>query len=464
MGFIMHRMKPLRNGHVSPLKARQRWCLLGASFLAWMFAGLNISLFILIHRQMTLELLGADTPEQIVTQWFAWYQAAFLLGAATGGWLFGWLGDRFGRTRSLALSVVCLTAWTAACYLNRQPFVMLLLRYLACLGIGGVWPNAVALVAEAWPNGSRPVLAGLMGTAANVGFVLLGVLGYYFPITDTAWRWTLLVGASPAALGLLIFFCVPESPRWLAGRANMAHGRSTASPVREVLRPPLLSRTVLGVLLGAVPVVGSAANANWLVPWTDHAQQMKMKLPASGDNPAAGLATVDGRSTATSQAAASRRPDARQKAKTQIMRSGGAVVGSMLGGIMASLLGRRLSYFLISLGSMAMSTFIFSQLDPLRASFPYAAFALGFIGTTYFGWLPLFLPELFPTRVRSTGTGISFNTGRVVSALVVLSAGLLLDQFGGDYARVGLWTGLIYAVGMVIIWWVPSDCGARLED
>jgi predicted MFS family arabinose efflux permease len=447
---------------VTPLHVGQRLRLLVAAFLAWMFAGLNISLFVLIHRQMTLELLGADTPERVVTQWFAWYQAAFLLGAATGGWLFGWLGDRFGRTRSLALSVLCLTGFTAACYLNRQASTMLVLRYLACLGIGGVWPNAVALVAEAWPNGSRPMLAGLLGTAANVGFVLLGVLGYYVPITQEAWRWTLLVGGSPAVLSVLILCCVPESPRWLAGRTRQRSSDRRESPLREVLRPPLVSRTVLGVLLGAVPVVGSAANANWLVPWTDHAQQLK--LQTAGLDPASATAPVRSASTVNHSPVSPRRPDARQKAKTQIVRSGGAVVGSLLGGIMASLLGRRLSYFLISLGSMGMSTYIFSQLDPLRASFPYAAFALGFIGTTYFGWLPLFLPELFPTRVRSTGTGISFNTGRIVSAMVVLSAGMLLDQFGGDYARVGLWTGLIYAVGMVIIWWVPSGRSTRLED
>ena len=91
-------------------------------------------------------------------------------------------------------------------------------------------------------------------------------------------------------------------------------------------------------------------------------------------------------------------------------RSGGAVFGSLLGGIIASVLGRRLSYFLISLGRWRRARYIFSQLDPLHPQFQMFAFLLGFVGITYFGWLPLFLPELFPTRVRSTGTGISFNT------------------------------------------------------
>jgi len=427
---------------IQELGRGQRLGVLLASFLAWMFAGLQISLFILIHRQMTLELLGAETEEQIVTRWFAWYQAAFLLGAAVGGWLFGWLGDRIGRTRAMAASVLLSSFTTFGCYFTTSAEEMLVLRFVACLGIGGVWPNAVALVAEAWPNASRPFLAGLLGAAANVGFVLLGAIGYYHPITQESWRWALLVGASPVLLGVLILLFVAESPRWLASRGASDEVRGKESPLREVLRPPLLSRTILGVTLGAIPVVGSAANANWLVPWTDHAAARR----------------------AGEIAGEAAKPDARSKARTQITRSGGAVFGSLLGGIVASLLGRRLSYFLISLGALAASTYIFAELDPRHPWFQVFAFFLGFIGIMYFGWLPLFLPELFPTRVRSTGTGISFNTGRVVAAVVVLSAGFLLDQFSGDYARVGFWSGMIYALGMVVIWFVPRHVAGRLED
>ncbi len=94
---------------------------------------------------------------------------------------------------------------------------------------------------------------------------------------------------------------------------------------------------------------------------------------------------------------------------------------------------------------------------PADKYFDLFVLLLGFFGVTYFGWLPLFLPELFPTAVRSTGTGISFNTGRVVAAVVVLSIALLpMEQIAGDYARIGFWTGMIYVVGMVIIWFAPK--------
>jgi hypothetical protein len=147
-----------------------------------------------------------------------------------------------------------------------------------------------------------------------------------------------------------------------------------------------------------------------------------------------------------------------------MIRSGGGMLGSLLGGLIASVLGRRLSYFLISLLALFTSTYIFTRLDPLvDPTFPYWVFILGFISIVYFGWLPLFLPELFPTRVRSTGSGVSFNTGRVVAGVVVLSAGFLLDLLGGEYPKVGFASGLIYAVGLVIIWLAPRRARG-LED
>jgi MFS family permease len=381
--------------------------------------------FVLIHRQLVLGLAGPDVDEPFITRWFAWFQSAFLFGAAGGGWLFGWLGDRFGRSRALGSSVLCYALFTLAGYFATSLEMHFVLRLLASLGIGGAWPSAVALVSEAWPDASRPLLAGLLGAAANFGFVFLGVLGVLYPVTGESWRWPLLVGASPLVLGLAILMALPESPRWLAlEREGNDNPAATLKPLREVLRPPILSLTLLGIGLGAVPVVGTAANANWLTPWTDQ---------------------VHGRS------------DARSKAITQITRSSGAIVGSFFGGLIASLLGRRLTYFLISLGAFGLSSVIFGLLDPTHAWFHVFAFLLGLVGVTYFGWLPLFLPELFPTRVRSTGVGVSFNTGRIVAGCVVLSAGALINLFQGSYAHIGLWSGLIYAVGMGIIWLAPKQ-------
>jgi MFS family permease len=152
------------------------------------------------------------------------------------------------------------------------------------------------------------------------------------------------------------------------------------------------------------------------------------------------------------------------KASTQQWWALGAILGSFFGAHLANLLGRRVTYFLISLGSTVLTCGIFGFLKPLDAAFLPLVFAQGFVSTLFFGWLPLYLPELFPTRVRATGAGIAYNSGRFISSAGIFAAGAFMAWSGGDYARVGVVTGLIYALGMVVVWWAPDTGGKPLED
>jgi hypothetical protein len=91
-------------------------------------------------------------------------------------------------------------------------------------------------------------------------------------------------------------------------------------------------------------------------------------------------------------------------------------------------------------------------------------FVAGFVSTIFFGWLPLYLPELFPTATRALGTGVSFNMGRVLTAAGVLGTGALVNAFGGDYAAAGRINSLVYAAGMIIILFAPDTTGKRLDE
>lgn len=418
------------------LPSRSKILVLLAGFLAWMGAGIQISLFPLVGRTMLLDLFSAIPTvadrENQAALWFSWFVTSFLFGAALGGWVFGVLGDRLGRKKALGLAVLCYSFGTLASYPLTDPICFLVVRFIACMGVGGTWPNAVSLVTEAWQGASKPWISGWLGAAANFGFVLLGAVAWQFPLTIDSWRWVILVASSPWLLGVIILWLVPESPNWSPG----ATAGYASEPRVSIWAQPLLAKTILGIALGAVPTVGTAVSAAWLIPWADSVSQ------------------------ATS---GKKQGDPRVKAWTQITRSSGAIVGSLLGGWLASIAGRRLSYFLISLLALLSSEYIFLFLTPDHPQFSTWVFLMGVVGVTYFGWLPLYLPELFPTAVRATGIGVAFNFGRIVAGFFALGSTLLVQIFGGNYARIGAVTSLVFALGMIVILFAPDTSKNKPE-
>lgn len=402
-----------------PLTLGGRVAVLTAAFLGWFGAGVQMGLFPMIGRSALRDLLFDGRPDlskaedAVVGVWFAWLTCAFLLGGAVGGLLFGRLGDRVGRVRAMAGSIACYSLFTAACWFAGSPTALLVLRFLTSLGIGGMWPCGVALVSEAWPTASRPFVAGVIGAAANVGILGIALVGGQLGITPGTWRDAVLFASSPVLLAVAVLAVVPESPRWLS-----EGGGRRGKPIGEVFRPPLLSRTLVGILLGTIPLLGAWSSNKWMIPWAE----------------------AEGASAA----------------RTQAVWAAGAVIGSAFGGYLADLLGRRTTYFVVSVLTVGVNLIIYRFLDPNSVQFLPAVFALGVIGTVFFGWLPLYLPELFPTRVRATGAGVTFNFGRFASAVGVLTAGWLMSVFAGDYARVGEVMGYVYGLGAVVIWFAPD--------
>jgi MFS family permease len=414
---------PLAATTAPQLSGPMRLWVLAFTFAGLVFAGLQLGLMALASLSVSRDMLGAAYNDAVAGDWFARYTAAIMLGAAIGGIALGSLGDLIGRTRAMALSILCYSLAGGAGALVRDQEQLLALRFLTGIGVGGVWPNGVALVSECWSQVSRPMAAGVMGTAINVGILLVSQIGRMHGVTADSWRWLMAVGAWPAVLGVVALFLVPESQAWRAARASARSRPRTTTPVRELFRPPLLRLTLVGIALGAIPLVGAWAASKWMIPWAD-------KVGGAAD------------------------PG--YKAATQGYWAVGAILGSFFGAHVANLLGRRVTYFLISLGSTVLTCGIFILLEPLHRAFLPAVFVQGFVATLFFGWLPLYLPELFPTHVRATGTGIAYNFGRFASAAGVLVAGNLMLWSGGNYARVGVITGLVYALGMIVIWWAPD--------
>ncbi|MBI5684123.1 MAG: MFS transporter [Verrucomicrobia bacterium] len=410
------------------LSPRARFAVLAAVLVGLVFDGVELGLMPIASLSVSKSLLGAAYTPTLGGDWFAKFTAALMLGAAIGGIALGNLGDRIGRTRAMGVSVLFYSVFAGLGAFVKTQEQMLALRFLVGLGVGGMWPNGVALVSECWPNASRPVVAGVMGAGLNAGILLLSQLARIWTISPDSWRWIFKLAAVPAVLGLIVLFALPESPKWLASRGAV---KQTMPPLRELFQPQLVRLTLVGILISSIPMIGAWAASKWMIPWADKV---------------GGSAHVG------------------YKAATQGWWALGATLGSFAGAQVASWLGRRVSYFLISIGATALTVAMFQFTAPLQASFHPVVFAQGFVATLFFGWLALYLPELFPTRVRATGSGLAYNSGRFATAAGVMVAGMLFTALGGDYAKVGALCALIYALGMVAIWWAPDTGGRTLDD
>lgn len=415
------------------------WLILVTAFFGWFFAGVHLATTSLAMRDAAKDLLS-DPTEALVGRWFGRLTAAFLCGAATGGFVLGRVGDRFGRSRAMAFSILCYSGLGGLCYFVGSPWQLLVLWFLASLGVGGMWPNGIALVSEAWPSMSRPFLAGAIGTAANLGIMLFSIVCCFHPIDAEHGRWVMLIAAGPTLLGAYVLVAVPESPKWLAAVGGSS-AKSDARP-QSVFRPPVLKATLLGIALGTVPMFGAWGSSNWANAWAARA----------GD-----------KSRTTNAAATPKKPDPGLKARTHLARSLPGSISSLLGGATAVFLGRRRCYFLLSLGCLVAAQYLFWFLEPGQPAFLLWTAILGAFSGFYFGWLPLCLPELFPTRVRSTGAGIGFNFGRVLTAIGVLVSSELMPR-DGNYALVGRITSLVYVAGMFVILFVPDLSQRKLDE
>jgi len=410
--------------HETPRAAR--WSVLLAAFLGLVFDGFELGLMPVASQSLTRSFFVAEFTNALDGKWFAWYTAALMLGAAVGGILLGNLGDRIGRSRAMGVSILFYSMFAGLGAFVHAPEQMLALRFLVGLGVGGVWPNGVALVAECWPNASRPAVAGILGAGINVGILGLSLLGQVHPITADSWRWIFAVAALPAVLALIALTMLPESPKWLASRNAT---KLPSPPLGELFRGELLRPSIVGILLASVPLIGAWAGSKWMIPWA---------------------ANVGGET------------NPHYKSTTQFWWALGATLGGLLGAPVAEWLGRKLSYFLISIGAALTTWAMFRLTAPFESTFLPIVFIQGLIATLFFGWLPLYLPELFPVRVRATGAGVAMNVGRFATAAGVLMGGKLFAWFGNSYSSVGAAFAIVFLLGAAVILFAPETEGRKL--
>ena len=504
---------------------RGRWMALIAALLGWMFDGFEMGLFPVVSNPALRDLLHiVGTPgaedKALIAQWNGLAIAGFLIGAATGGVLFGWLGDRLGRVRAMTVSILTYALCSGLAAFTTHPWQIVAVRFIAALGMGGEWSLGVALVMEIWGGRSRALLAGVIGAAANLGFAVAAVLSFGVAsgrvpaflntvanstglpnewvthlTANDAWRMLMLAGMLPAVITFFIMISVPESESW---RQEQKRGATSSWARRDLLGVLVGAIAALGILAVWLPQIGVSpairlilTAAALIVVIGGYLYPVFRYMGRSAQTPEfrrqtltrmglgaclsgiALLGTWGSIQWATNWVDLFPGRPADAKQWTQFWSAMGAVVSTAIAPFVCEWLGRRITYAVLCVAAFAATVFFYQGGARYDSYFLFRVFLGGAFSATFYGFLPLYLPELFATRVRATGQGFSYNFGRIIAAIGALQTGALTGWV--QSVELASWMdkgipaactllSLVYFVGVAIIWLAPETKGKPLPE
>jgi MFS family permease len=392
-----------------------------AAWLGWLFDGLDMHLYTLVATPFVAALLDVSDPrDPRVRAYSSWIQAAFLLGWALGGGLFGRIGDRLGRSRALCLTILTYALFTGLSSVAQTWWHLLIFRFLAALGIGGEWAVGASLLSETWPRRWRPWTAAVLQSGVNVGILLASVAAYLMAGTNP--RLVFLVGVLPAWLVLWIRREVPEPDEWKHAAAS-AGARTPA--IGDLFRPGLRGTSILVILICSCSLTAHWAFMFW-------SQLHLYNLPDLASWPEA---------------------DRRKLVSVAMVL---VMLASIAGNFVAAWLARRigdrrtiaimsLGYFLAMVATYAVPRDHASLLVLLPAISVFSGF---------FALFTMYLPPLFPTLLRTTGAGFCYNIGRVASAVGTIVFGLIATVH--DYRAALIAAGCLFVPSGLLALGLPD--------
>jgi len=417
------------------------WTVLAVASAGWVFDVYEGQLFTIFKTPMLAELTGGSAASIELHGNIGF--AAFLLGGAAGGLVFGVLGDRFGRVRIMAVTILVYSIFSALTAFVSSAIEVHALRFLVALGAGGEWAIAAALVAETFPAHARARASGIFHASSVLGSGLASLTGMVF-VGPGSWRWAFLLGLAPALLVLWIRLSLREPERWTAAVRQSAErgGTTDLAPAAPVLgdlgelfgRGPWRSRALLGLGLATVGLA-----TYWgIFAWTPEL---------------VGIILGDRVPLSERQAMGSR--------VYLVMNFTGGLLGLLAFAPLASWRGRRFAFAFYQLGAAIVAPVAFlgasTYLQALWLLPVMAFFVLGM----HAGYA-IYFPELFPTRLRATGSSVCFNLGRVLGAVILLVRGMLGSALGLRGAVVAM-SGLFW-IGLIILTFAPETRGSELPE
>jgi MFS family permease len=410
---------------VAPLGAgiravsRYQWLVFLVVWLGWTLDAADFGLYSLVLRPAMIELLGGNPPLTEIGKYGGLLAMAGLLGWAFGGFLFGIIADYIGRVRTLAFSIAIYAVFTALQGLSVGILDFAVYRFIAGLGTGAELMVGIPLLTETLGETHRAKIAGCMMTGGAVGTFVgswaYGLVGGY------GWRYVFFIGIVPAILLAVIRRRMLEPDRFAdvqERRRAVAGGLRSGTSDREFMRfvPAQLFNkknrynTMVGVLFGLGSLLAIWTTVIWLPTILS---LMAQKSGAADANAAAPFVS-----------------------RGMMLWSLGGFFGYIAFGFIADLIGRRLTVMLYSAGTIAAGLTLYLALPAYEPWYPVVLPIFGFFVFGVFSGYAVYLPELFPTHIRSTAVGFCTGSARIITSFGPLVAGLLVGAFGGSFNRV----------------------------
>ncbi len=399
----------------APASARR--ALIAAS-LGWMLDAMDVLLYSFVLNDIRREFALSDRASGLLI-------ALPLASSAVGGALFGWLADRIGRTRALTASIAVYSLATAACGLAQTVEQLALFRIVLGLGMGGEWATGAALVAETWPAEHRGKALGVMQSAWAIGYALAAAVNALV-LPAWGWRGVFLAGVAPALLTLWIRRSVTESQVWL----DRPPRSGESAGIRRALGPRVVGLAAL------VAVVNAATMFAWWGLFTWIPSYLARPVAQGG----AGLSLL-------------------RTSTWIILMQAGMWLGYVSYGFLSDRFGRRRTYVTYLLTAAVLVPLYGATRAPLALLLlgPFVAF----FGTGYFSGFGAVTAEIFPTAVRATAQGLTYNAGRGLSALAPFTVGALAAHYGlgGAFSI----TSGAFVVAAILWIWIPETKGRSLS-
>lgn len=439
------------------------WMVLVVCALGWLFDTMDQHLFTLVRPQSLTELMKphvpADQLDGAVKQVGGQLTAVFLLGWAAGGFLFGVIGDKLGRTRTMVLTILTYSLFTGLNALVHTPWQYAACRFLTAMGVGGEFAAGAALVAEVWPNRSRPMALGFLQALSAVGNMSAAIITLV--LSAVSWRWVFVVGAIPALLVVWIRRSVKEPEKWTHAR-NLAREGGVGTElgsIRALFSTKTLARnTIAGVLLGTAGV-GGVWGVGFFFPDL-LGSVMKPILERSPEFSALGESE---RQTAIKVAIQA------LKSKVFFVQQVGAFIGMFGYAALSQRIGRKPALLLtLILAFTAVQAAFWGVRDPTSAYL--LAFPLGIFCLAPFSAYAVYFPELYPTRLRATGVGFCYNSARILAAAAPFVLGALANRFADPldetvgFRQAATIVAFIYFVGFAGLLFAPETKGKPLPE